>query len=101
LRAAPSAGALYPTEISVATRGVPGLVDGVHDYQVKDHSLVTMWEGDFGRTSVATLTVTRRSIDASRVLVLFSGVFERSAWRYHRARLPSRVARHGTRSSGT
>ena len=82
LRAAPSAGALYPTEIYVATRGVPGLVDGVHDYQVKDHSLVTMWEGDFWQDFKRD-AYGHEAIDASRVLILFSGVFERSAWRYH------------------
>ena len=82
LRAAPSAGALYPAEIYVATRGVPGLTDGVHDYQVKDHALVTMWEGDFWQ-DFKREAYGHEAIDACRVLILFSGVFERSAWRYH------------------
>lgn len=81
LRAAPSAGALYPAEIYVATRGVEGLPDGVHDYQVRDHSLVTLWDGDFW-AEFSRYAYGHEAIAKSRVLVIFSGVFERSAWRY-------------------
>lgn len=81
LRAAPSAGALYPAEIYVATRGVEGLSDGVHDYQPRDHSLVTLWDGDFG-AEFARFAYGHEAIAKSRLLVIFSGVFERSAWRY-------------------
>jgi SagB-type dehydrogenase family enzyme len=81
LRAAPSAGALYPAEIYVATRGVEGVPDGLHDYQVKDHALVTLWDGDFW-TEFARFAYGHEAIAKSRLLVVFSGVFERSAWRY-------------------
>ena len=46
-RAAPSAGALYPTEIYLATSGIEGLSDGVHSYSVREHALVPIFEGDF------------------------------------------------------
>jgi SagB-type dehydrogenase family enzyme len=81
LRAAPSAGALYPAEVYVATRGVDGLPDGVHDYQVRDHSLVTLWDGDFW-AEFTRFAYGHEAIEKSRLLVIFSGVFERSAWRY-------------------
>ncbi len=81
LRAAPSAGALYPAEIYVATRGVEGLPDGVHDYQVRDHSLATLWDGDFW-AEFSRYSYGHEAVDKARVLVIFSGVFQRSAWRY-------------------
>ena len=38
-RAAPSAGAMYPTEIYVAIRDVPGIEPGIYDYVVLEHAL--------------------------------------------------------------
>ncbi len=81
LRAAPSAGALYPAEIYVATRGIEGLSDGVHDYQVRNHSLVTLWDGDFW-SEFQRYAYGHEAIARSNVLVMFSAVFFRSAWRY-------------------
>jgi SagB-type dehydrogenase family enzyme len=81
LRAAPSAGALYPAEIYVATRGIEGIADGVHDYQVRDHSLVTLWDGDFW-SEFQRYSYGHEAIEKSHVLVIFSAVFYRSSWRY-------------------
>lgn len=81
LRAAPSAGALYPAEIYVATRGVEGIADGVHDYQVRDHSLVTLWDGDFW-SEFQRYSYGHEAIERSNLLVIFSAVFFRSSWRY-------------------
>ena len=81
LRAAPSAGALYPAEIYVATRGIEGIADGVHDYQVRDHSLVTLWDGDFW-SEFQRYSYGHEAIERSNLLVIFSAVFYRSSWRY-------------------
>jgi SagB-type dehydrogenase family enzyme len=81
LRAAPSAGALYPAEIYVATRGIEGIADGVHDYQVRDHSLVTLWDGDFW-SEFQRYSYGHEAIERSHLLVIFSAVFLRSSWRY-------------------
>jgi SagB-type dehydrogenase family enzyme len=81
LRAAPSAGALYPAEIYVATRGIDGIVDGVHDYQVRDHSLITLWDGDFW-SEFQRCSYGHEAIERTNVLVIFSAVFFRSSWRY-------------------
>jgi SagB-type dehydrogenase family enzyme len=81
LRAAPSAGALYPAEIYVATRGIEGIADGVHDYQVRDHSLITLWDGDFW-SEFQRYSYGHEAIERSNLLVIFSAVFYRSSWRY-------------------
>jgi SagB-type dehydrogenase family enzyme len=46
LRAAPSAGALYPAELYVAVRQVRGLEMGIYHYEVPDHALALLNSGD-------------------------------------------------------
>ena len=102
LRAAPSAGALYPAEIYVATRGIEGISDGVHDYQVRDHSLVTLWDGDFW-SEFQRYSYGHEAIERSQLLVIFSAVFFRSSWRYeeraYRGSCSTRVTRSATSSA--
>ncbi|MCB9834009.1 MAG: SagB/ThcOx family dehydrogenase [Planctomycetes bacterium] len=81
-RAAPSAGALYPTEIYLFLRDFEEIEDGLYNYQIRDHSLAPVLEGDFGR-DLAALTGRHPEIIRSRCVLLFSAVFFRSAWRYH------------------
>jgi SagB-type dehydrogenase family enzyme len=80
-RAAPSAGALYPTEIYAAVRDLPGLADGVYSYLVRDHALVPVWEGDCW-DQLARYTGGHGAVDAARVVLLFTAVRARSEWRY-------------------
>ncbi|MFQ5949565.1 MAG: nitroreductase, partial [Nitrospiria bacterium] len=47
LRAAPTAGGLYPTEIYLAIRNLSTVEDGIYNFQVKDHSLVPVWGGNY------------------------------------------------------
>lgn len=89
MRAAPSAGGLYPTEIYLAVRGFPDLEDGLYDYQVRGHGLLGFWRGDvFPRLAEAcfdhpALRIGARSPgDTSQAAIVLTGVFERSAWRY-------------------
>lgn len=81
MRAAPSAGGLYPTELYIVSRGYPGLRDGAYNFQVRDHSLVGFWPGDhmerlqqacFGHPALAE----------TDLAIVASSVFFRSAWRY-------------------
>jgi SagB-type dehydrogenase family enzyme len=81
LRAAPSAGALYPTEIYVALRDIPGVADGIYSYLVRDHALVPVWEGD-PWASLARHTFDHPAVTAARVVLMLSAVWARSEWRY-------------------
>ncbi len=60
-RAAPSAGAMYPTEVYVAVRGLPGLAAGVYDYQPLDHSLALVHGATRRRSSTARRSEAPRS----------------------------------------
>lgn len=81
LRAAPSAGGLYPTEIYVATDGVPGLEPGLYNYQAQAHELVCLWEGSFLGEIVGACGGSPDIVRA-RACAILTGVFWRSAWRY-------------------
>lgn len=81
-RAAPSAGALYPTEIYAVTEGVPGLIDAVHNYSVPRHALVPVFDGGLLEDLRAAAGDDPALAGCSCVLVL-TGIFQRSAFRYH------------------
>lgn len=81
MRAAPSAGGLYPTEIYVATRGYPGLPDGLYNYQVRQHELIGFWHGDV-HAPLLEACFGHAALEACDLIVLYTGVFFRSAWRY-------------------
>jgi SagB-type dehydrogenase family enzyme len=80
-RAAPSAGAMYPTEVYVATRGVPGVPDGVHDYQILDHSLATVRAADVW-DALGAACFGHPATARARAIVILTAVWQRSAWRY-------------------
>ncbi|MBW2611516.1 MAG: SagB/ThcOx family dehydrogenase [Deltaproteobacteria bacterium] len=79
-RSAPSAGALYPNEIYVATGPVDGLAPGIYNYQVKSVALVRLRKGWHLRQITETLTDGPERTPA--VSLLISGIFFRSAWKY-------------------
>lgn len=81
MRAAPSAGGLYPTEIYVAARDYPGLPDGLYNYQVRQHELIGFWEGDV-QEKLAKASFEHPALMASDLVVILTGVFFRSSWRY-------------------
>lgn len=81
LRAAPTAGGLYPTEIYVAIRGLSNAESGIYNFQVKDHSLVLVWEGDFWE-QIERYCMRHEAVERSNLLVIMTAVYQRSAWRY-------------------
>ncbi len=80
LRAAPSAGGLYPTEVYVAVRGFADLPSGIYHYHSQKSALIPVWEGDF------SADLRHHFLDhpaaAGHCLFLFTGIYNRGAWRY-------------------
>ena len=81
LRAAPSAGALYPIEMYPIVNGVEGLERGIYHYLVEDHSLELVKEGDF-RAELSRYALGQRMTEQANVALVLTAVSERIAWRY-------------------
>lgn len=75
LRAAPSSGALFPSELYVAARRVGGLAPGLYHYDPQQHRLDLL-----GPLPAATGAPQADDADA---LVLLSAVFRRTGYKYH------------------
>jgi len=80
-RPAPSAGALYPLEIYVVVGKVEGLPAGVYKYRPKGHQVVRVLSGD-RRKEVARAALDQEALKQGAVVLLFSGVYERTSWKY-------------------
>lgn len=81
LRAAPSAGALYPVETYVVVHTVEDVDSGLYHYGVDYHQLEQLKLGDFRAATAQAALDQRMAADASVVLV-WTAVFERSKWKY-------------------
>jgi SagB-type dehydrogenase family enzyme len=81
LRAAPSAGALYPIEIYPVANSVEGLDRGIYRYSPQEHSLTLRRKGDFRREMVQCALEQDMFAQASVVFIL-SAVFKRSERKY-------------------
>lgn len=85
LRAAPSAGGLYPAELYFAARAHPDLPAGIYHYHARRSAFVPVWEGDFAadlRHHFLEHPAVAAALDAGGCLALFTGMYARSAWRY-------------------
>jgi SagB-type dehydrogenase family enzyme len=81
LRAAPSAGGLYPAEIYLISKGTGPLPQGLYNYQPQDHSLVHFWENDVW-AALQEACGLHPLVGAADLLLVTTAVFYRSAWRY-------------------
>ncbi|MBF2077265.1 MAG: SagB/ThcOx family dehydrogenase [Synechococcales cyanobacterium T60_A2020_003] len=81
LRAAPSAGALYPAEVYLISRGTPLLPAGLYNYQPKTHSLLLFWESDVW-AALQNACFWHPTLDHTQLALVTTAVFYRSAWRY-------------------
>jgi len=79
-RAAPSAGALYPIELYIVASRVENLRNGIYHYNVKEHSLELLKEGDF-REELYNASHQQPVKDAA-VVFIFTAVFERTKAKY-------------------
>lgn len=87
LRAAPSAGALYPLEIYLIVSNIENLERGIYHYNVRDHLLELvndkyspedLYKYTFGSGISANAEIIRKS---SLVFVI-SAIFDRNQWKY-------------------
>ncbi|MBN1247804.1 MAG: SagB/ThcOx family dehydrogenase, partial [Anaerolineae bacterium] len=83
LRAAPSAGALYPIETYVIAHTVGDLAPGLYHYTVVDHALERLQSDDLRQACVRLGAMQGFLGEANAVFVL-TAVFQRLRWRYHR-----------------
>lgn len=81
LRAAPSAGGLYPAEIYLISRGTPLLGAGLYNYQPQTHSLIQFWESEVWQALQAAC-FWHPVLDNTQLALVTTAVFYRSAWRY-------------------
>ncbi|MDC1142438.1 SagB/ThcOx family dehydrogenase [Planctomycetota bacterium] len=87
-RAAPSAGALYPTDLYVLIRNHPDLSEGVYYFHVKDHSLVEVFPKGFGPDGDELFARLQKAcfdehcVGAADIAIIATCVYWRSAWRY-------------------
>ncbi len=81
LRAAPSAGGLYPAEVYLVSRGTPLLPPGLYNYQSRTHSLLHFWESDVW-TNLQDACLWHSSLENTQIALVITAVFYRSSWRY-------------------
>lgn len=82
LRAAASAGALYPNDLYIAAISIKGLIPGIYYYHPANHSLIKI--GD--QALFSSLTSASPYPDLLRntsAIIIMAAYFDRSIWKYH------------------
>jgi SagB-type dehydrogenase family enzyme len=82
LRAAPSAGGLYPAELYLIVRDWPDLAPGMYGYDPCRHRLVPLWPGVEVAEAAAEACYGNAAVAAAPAMLVVTGVFNRSSWRY-------------------
>jgi SagB-type dehydrogenase family enzyme len=80
-RTTPSAGALYPAEIYLVSRGTSLLPAGLYNYQAQTHSLLRFWDSEVW-VPLQHACFWHPSLDTTHLALIVTTVFMRSAWRY-------------------
>jgi len=81
LRAAPSAGALYPIELYLAVHHVADLPPGLYRYRPRAHALEKIRDGDL-RDDLVSGCLGQSFVGEANVVFIMTAVFERTARRY-------------------
>jgi SagB-type dehydrogenase family enzyme len=83
MRAAPSAGGLYPNELYVISKNYQsGVGSGLFNYQVKTHSICQIAQGDSTMDDLQEICFGHPALKDCDLAIVVTGVFERSTWRY-------------------
>ena len=82
LRAAPSAGALYPIVTYVLVRNVSDLQPGLYHYAVNGHRLHRLRGGQALNKDLAALVAHSHFVENAPVTLMFSAIYFRSSWKY-------------------
>lgn len=80
-RTAPSAGALYPLEVSLVVGNVEGLGAGIYRYAPETHQLTQAASGDV-RSSLASAALRQDWFEASAAVLVFAAVEQRTTRKY-------------------
>jgi len=81
LRAAPSAGALYPFEVYVVVNNVEEIPQGIYHYSVLDHTLELVKAGDF-RDKITDAGLKQEMLGEAGVTFILSAIFDRVRTKY-------------------
>ena len=81
LRAAASAGALYPNDTYLVINAVEGLAPGLAFYEVPEHRLCILAEGDFS-AEIARAALGQQYCATAAVVLVWIAVVARCAWKY-------------------
>jgi SagB-type dehydrogenase family enzyme len=81
LRAAPSAGGLYPAEVYLISRGNVLLPAGIYNYQALTHSLWRYWDEHVWQ-GLQAACFWHPALEQTQLAMVVTAVFHRSAWRY-------------------
>ncbi len=81
LRAAPSAGALYPLDVMVVAGNVTGLPPGVYRYSPADHALSQLATGD-SRRQVAMVALRQSWMAQAPAIIAFCAAERRTTAKY-------------------
>ncbi len=81
LRAAPSAGALYPMEVYLVVNNVESLSRGIYHYTLQGHALELLKEGDF-RREITKTGLGQDMLGEANVTFVLSAIFERTRRKY-------------------
>lgn len=83
LRAAPSAGGLYPAECYlVVRREIDGIAPGLYGYDPLHHRLASLWPGPDVAQVLDGACYGNAAVCAAPIVLVVTAVFQRSAWRY-------------------
>jgi len=87
-RSAPSAGALYPTDLYLLVRDHADMADGVYYFHVRDHSLIEVYPKGLGPTGdelfqrLASACLDDPLVTSAKMALVATAVYWRSSWRY-------------------